>query len=207
MLRARAATSRGVGSAAAAGLVCPMRRRRRTGYWLPRSSGRQWPGAVLQAPGAARRVSSPSKIPHLQVWTLSSRPKRLRAGERSLSRRRRCASASSPGVSKMPLRRCQRAASGPGGGRLATFPPSAREMPLSPAPSALAVPPGFDGFLRCAPRRFRADRVPDQLALSQLPSALLLQPTVGFMPFRRLPLCPLALDPSWCLSAPEPQGS
>jgi hypothetical protein len=72
---------------------------------------------------------------------------------------------------------------------LRRFPPSAREMPLSPAPSALAVLPGFDGLLRCAPRRVRAPGVPDQLALSQLPSAFFLQPTLGFMPFRRLPLC------------------
>jgi hypothetical protein len=62
----------------------------------------------------------------------------------------------------MPLRRYQRAASGPGEVVLRRFPPSAREMPLSPAPSALAVLPGFDGFLRCAPCRlctFRGVRV------------------------------------------------
>jgi hypothetical protein len=115
--------------------------------------------------------------------------------------------ASSPGVSKTPLRRYKRAASGPGGSVLRRAPPSAREMPLSPAPSVPAVPPGFDGLLRCAPRRLRALGVRAQLALSPLPLALLLQPTVGFMPFRLLPHCPPSLDPSWCLSAPGAQGS
>jgi hypothetical protein len=101
MLRARAAAFRGVGLAAAARVVCPMRRRRVTGYWLPRCRGRQWPGAVFQAPGAARRFSSPSKTPHLQVWTLSTRPERHRTGGRLLSRDPPMRPASSPGVSKI----------------------------------------------------------------------------------------------------------
>jgi hypothetical protein len=71
--------------------------------------------------------------------------------------------------------------------------PSAREMPLSPAPSARAVPPGFDGLLRCAPRRVRAGGVPDPLSRSQLPLTFRLQPTLGFMPFRLLPPCPPSL--------------
>lgn len=96
----------------------------------------------------------------------------------------------------MPLRRYQRAASGPGGGVLRRFPPSAREMPLSPAPSAPAVLPGFDGLLRCAPRRVRAPGVRAQLALNPLPSAFLLQPTLGFMPFRLLlPVRALSIRP------------
>jgi hypothetical protein len=103
-------------------VVCPMRRRRRTGYWLPRCSGRQWPGAVckLQAQRAA--------FPRLRRSHTCRCGRCLRGrsafarGERSLSRRRRCVPASSPGVSKMPLRRYQCAASGPGGRRLATVP-------------------------------------------------------------------------------------
>jgi hypothetical protein len=74
--------------------------------------------------------------------------------------------------------------------------PSAREMPLSPAPSAPAVLPGFDGLLRCAPRRVRAPGVRAQLALNPLPSAFLLQPTLGFMPFRLLlPVRALSIRP------------
>jgi hypothetical protein len=121
MLRARAATSRGVGLAAAAGLVGP-RCRRRAGYWLPRCGGRQRPGAVFHAPGAMRRVSSPSKILHLQVETLSTRPARLRTGREIALPPPPMRPASSPGVSKMPLRRYQRAASGPGGCRRETMP-------------------------------------------------------------------------------------
>jgi hypothetical protein len=79
---------------------------------------------------------------------------------------------------------------------LRRFPPSAREMPLSPAPSAPAVLPGFDGLLRCAPRRVRAFGVRAQLALNPLPSAFLLQPTLGFMPFRLLlPVRALSIRP------------
>jgi hypothetical protein len=88
MLRARAATSRGVGPAANAGVVAP-RCRCRTGYWLPRCGGRQRLEAVFHASSAVRRVSSPSKIPPLQGWTVSTRPERVRAGpEIALPRRR-----------------------------------------------------------------------------------------------------------------------
>lgn len=68
-------------------------------------------------------------------------------------------------------------------------------MPLSPAPSALAVLTGFDGLLRCAPCRVRVSGVRAQLALNPLPSAFLLLPTLGFMPFSRLPPSPRSLDP------------
>jgi len=205
-LRARAETSRGVGLAVAGGVVCP--------FAVVAAPGIGFPGA---AAGSGRELcftlsAQRAAVPRLRrSHTCRCGPcRRGRNGSARVGRSLSVAAgrpASSPGVSKMPLRRYQRAASGPGGVVLRRFPPSAREMPLSPAPSAPAVPPGFDGLLRCAPRRVRAPGVPLQLALKQLPSAFLLQPTLGFMPFRRLPPCPPARDPSWCLSAPGPQES
>jgi hypothetical protein len=117
-----------------------------------------------------------------------------RAGRRSLSRHRR-SPASSPGVSKIAppsvSTRCVRSRREDVLRRLL---PSSGGLPLPPAPSAPAVPPGFDGLLRCAPRRPRAFRGPGQHA-AQLPWAFLLQPTLGFRPFRLLPPCLPSSDP------------
>lgn len=185
MLRARAETSRGVGPAAHAELVGP-RCRRCTGYWLPRFSGRQRLGAVFHASSAVRRVSSPSKIPPLQGWTLSTRPVRLRAGREIALRHRRCVRLPLLGFQRRPSVGINALRPVPVAVVLRRCPPSAREEPSPPAPSARAVSLGFDGLLRCVPRRLRAPGVRAQLALNPLPKAFLLQPTVGFMPFRRL---------------------
>jgi hypothetical protein len=120
MLRARAATSRGVGPAANAGGVAP-RCRRHTGYWLPRCSGRQRPRAVFHARGAMRRVSSPSKILPLQGETVSTRPVRVRAGPEIALLRRRSSGFLSWGFKDAPpsiSARCVRSRRG----RLATIP-------------------------------------------------------------------------------------
>jgi len=122
-----------------------------TDYWLPRclaGGGRE----PLQAPGAVRRDSSPSKTPHLQVWTPLTRPERRRRGGRLLSRPRRSSGFLSWGFKDAPpsisARRVRSRRGPPRGG--SAF---GRGDAISSAPSALAVLPGFDGLLRCAPCR------------------------------------------------------
>jgi hypothetical protein len=173
------------------GVVCPARRCLGTDYWLPRclaGGGRE----PLQAPGAMRRDSSPSKTPHLQVRAPLTRPERRRRGGRSLSR-------AAP-VVRFPLlgfQRCpsvdisaQRPVPAGSTSRWSAF---GQGCATSPAPSAPAVLPGFDGLLRCAPRRSPRSPGPERCCFkaadSQLREASLLQPTMGFMPFRLLPLC------------------
>jgi hypothetical protein len=191
-MRALASASHGVGPAvSAAGWCSPRAVRLGTGYWLARclaGGGRE----PFQAPGAVRRDSSPSKTPHLQVRTPLTRPERRQpGGDRSPVRAGR--PVSSPGVSKMPLRQYQRAASGPGGVHLAV-------VRLRPGRGHL--PGTFRPCRSSRLRRFaplRASQVCSlrgswaravfKAATAQLHGARLLQPTLGFMPFRRLPLC------------------
>jgi hypothetical protein len=206
VLRARAATSRGVGLAAAAGLVGP-RCRRHTGYWLPRCSGRQRPGAVFHAPGAMRRGSSPSKILHLQVETLSTRPKRLRTGREIALPPPPMRPASSPGVSKMPLRRYHRAASGPGGCRRETMPafgqgdatlPGAFRPCRSSRLRRFAPLRASQGPRRWGPRSAFAEPAPTDVSPATDPGVHAVSAPAAMS---------AVSDPSRCLSAPRSQGS
>lgn len=88
-----------------------------------------------------------------RVWTWSSRPEYVARGGRSLSYRRRCVRLPLLGFQRCPSVGISPLRPVPVRGVVRRSSPSAREMPLSPAPSVRAVPPGFDGLLRCVPRR------------------------------------------------------
>ena len=148
-MRARASASRGVGpSASAVGWCAPCAVRLGTGYWLPRCLAGGGP-EPFQAPGAVRRDSSPSKTPHLQVWTPLTRPDRRRRGGRSLSRPRRSSGFLSWGFKDAPpsiSARCVRSRRGPPRGGS----PSAREMP---SPQRLPPLPFFPASTVCSAAR------------------------------------------------------
>jgi hypothetical protein len=116
-----------------------------TDYWLPRCLAGGGP-EPFQAPGAVRRDSSPSKTPHLQVWTLLTRPDRRRRGGRSLSRPRRSSGFLSWGFKDAPpsiSARCVRSWRGPPRGGS----PSARERP---SPQRLPSLPFFPASTVCS---------------------------------------------------------
>lgn len=126
----------------------PARRCLGTGYWLPRclAGGGREPS---QAQGAVRRDSSPSKTPHLQVWTPLTRPDRRRRGGRSLSRPRRSSGFLSWGFKDAPpsiSARCVRSRRGPPRGG----PPSAEDLP---SPQRLPPLPFFPASTVCSAAR------------------------------------------------------
>lgn len=126
-----------------------MRRCLGTDYWLPRCLAGGGP-EPFQAPGAVRRDSSPSKTPHLQVWTPLTRPERRRRGGRSLSRPRRSSGFLSWGFKDAPpsisVRRVRSRRGPPRGG-----PPSAKEMP---SPQRLPPLPFFPASTVCSAAHF-----------------------------------------------------
>lgn len=132
-----------------------MRRCLGTDYWLPRclaGGGRE----PLQAPGAVRRDSSPSKTPHLQVWAPLTRPDRRRRGGRLLSRPRRSSGFLSWGFKDAPpsaSARCVRSRRGPPRGG----PPSARDVPH---PQRLPPLPFFPASTVCSAARLAGLLVP-----------------------------------------------
>lgn len=132
-----------------------MRRCLGTDYWLPRclAGGGRKP---LQAPGAVRRDSSPSKTPHLQVWAPLTRPDRRRRGGRLLSRPRRSSGFLSWGFKDAPpsaSARCVRSRRGPPRGG----PPSARDVPH---PQRLPPLPFFPASTVCSAARLAGLLVP-----------------------------------------------
>lgn len=202
-LRARAAASPGVGLAVAAGLVCPERRRRDTGYWLPRclsGGGRE--------PFAGSRRSTPRFLAFEDPPFANGD---LVDAAESLATRGKIALPPPPvvrlpllGFQRSPLHRYQRAASGPGGPPLAGVPAFGRGHACFPG----AFRPCRSSRLRrFAPlRALQAQHtweVPRQQAAAALSGVTLLQPTMGFMPFPRLPLCLHRFRSARCLSAPR----
>jgi len=142
-----------------------MRRCLGTDYWLPRCLAGGGP-EPSQAPGAVRRDSSPSKTPHLQVWTLLTRPERRRRGGRLLSRPRRSSGFLSWGFKDAPpsiSARCVRSRRGPPRGG----PPSAEERP---SPQRLPPLPFFPASTVCSAAHLAgllAPRVLDDAVLRQ----------------------------------------
>jgi hypothetical protein len=115
------------GSGCRAGVPCaPHPRHRLLASPVPRP---RWPGAMLQAPGAARRSSSPSEIPHLPMRTLCTRPERGRRRRRSLSCSRRSPGFLSWGSKDRPSVGISAPRPVLAGSALRRFQPSARELP------------------------------------------------------------------------------
>jgi len=208
MLRARAAASRGVGRAVATGAGVPC---------APPSLERVLASPIPRPAVAGSCIASSRRSAPLFLAFEDPTPAGVdlvyaagcpRTGRKIALPPPPMRPASSPGVSKMPLRRYTRAASGPGEARLATIPAFGQGDATLPG----AFRPCRSSRLRRfaplrAPQALRC-RGPGQLALIRSRAALLLQPTLGFMPFRRLPPCHRCpLHPLDRLSALEPRGS
>ena len=145
-MRALASAFHGVGPAVAAGGWCAPC----AAAWAPTIG---FLGAWRAVAGSRFRLQAQCaaiprlRRPHTCRCGLRSRDRSVAAvgGDRSPDRAGR--PVSSPGVSKMPLRRYQRAASGPGGVHLAVGPPSAEERP---SPQRLPPLPFFPASTVCS---------------------------------------------------------